>query len=194
MNGFLLHQGADQGLLYHWLKYEKSNVSFVRYSKLTQWAEVNPDDKPLLGPISVTEVPAPHRQKTIGLIKNMSDVVPSCGGLDMKLERDYHITGFAPYSDFQHFTGANKPWLKWKRPANITQQLKTITDHTQIKDTIVWWFYWLNIVNKEWKLDLDIETFTAERPTLGLQVPKVFMMNYVEKEREISGNRTDIKG
>jgi hypothetical protein len=139
----------------------------------------------ILGPIPVTEVAAPHRNKTIGIIKTTSDVVPSCGGARMKLKKDYHIKEHAPYVDFHHYTGAHKPWLAWQRPSNITQRLKKVTDHMKITDTHVWWYYWLNRVKEDLKVDIEIENFNAERPVLGAIIPKTFMMDYVDKHREI---------
>lgn len=147
-----------------------------------------PNDEPILGPIPVTEVPKPHRTKNIGIIEKTADVIESCGGLKMKVKRDFHISEHAPYTDFHHFTGANKPWLAWRRPENITQQLKTITDPNKIQDVTVWWYYWLNKVNEELKLGVDIEKFEAKRPVLGLKIPKTYMYDYIDKQREIAGD------
>ena len=183
---------ADQGLLYHWLKYEKSNVTIIHYDRLETWSEIQSDEKALLGPISVTEVPAPHRKKLIGLIKNESDLIVSCGGSSMKLKRDYHLMSHAPYTDFHHYTGAQKPWLDWQRPHHVEVRLKKmkIKDHSEITDTHFWWYYWLTRVKDELKIDIDIGKFKAQRPLLGLKIPKTYMMDYVDKEREISGNHT----
>jgi hypothetical protein len=159
----MIHVDADQGLLYHWVKYEKSDLTIIHYNRLQQWAEISADDTPILGPIPVTEVPAPHRNKTIGVIKKTADVISSCGGLRMKLKRDFHIQEHAPYCDFHHFTGANKPWLPWRRPENVSSLLKKIKDHTKIKDVTLWWYFWLDKVNNELALGLDIENFSAAR-------------------------------
>jgi hypothetical protein len=55
----------------------------------------------------------------------------------------------------------------------------------KITDTHVWWYYWLNRVKEDLKVDIDIENFNAERPVLGAIIPKTFMMDYVDKHREI---------
>lgn len=108
----------------------------------------------------------------------------------MKLKRDYHIMEHAPYCDFHHFTGATKPWLNWQRPSHISARLKKYNykDQSEIKNTRIWWYFWLDKVVKELKLDIDIEKFNAGRPTLGLEVPKTYMYEYIDKQLEISGN------
>ena len=90
------------------MKYEKSDTTIIHYNRFERWAEVNSNDKPILGPISVTEAPAPHRNKSIGIIEKSSDVLNSCGGTSMKLKRDYHIMEHAPYCDFHHYTGGKR--------------------------------------------------------------------------------------
>ncbi|KAL7489431.1 hypothetical protein ACHAW6_015096 [Cyclotella cf. meneghiniana] len=183
---------ADQGLLYHWVKYEKSDVTFIRYKELQQWGEVDPktdSSSLLLGPISVSEIPEPHRNKTIGYIKKTSDKLPSCGGKKLKLKRGYHISGHSPCCDYHHWTGKSKPWLQYQRPKNITNTLKSISNHELIEDKAVWWYYWLNQVKQKNNIDIDIEGFNTERPNLGTKITMTYMHNYKNKHNQISGSR-----
>ena len=57
----------------------------------------------------------------------------------------------------------------------------------QITDTHVWWYYWLDRVNKDLNLSIDIENFVAKRPNLGIKIPKTYMYEYIDKQRLILG-------
>ena len=85
---------------------------------------------------------------------------------------------------------ALKPWLSWQRPSHIKRRLEKFNyqDHREIKDTRIWWYFWLDKVVRELKLDIDIEKFNAARPTLGLKVPKTYMYDYMAAELGISYN------
>lgn len=62
----------------------------------------------------------------------------------------------------------------------------------QITDVHVWWYYWLDKVNKDLNLSIDIENFVAKRPNLGIVIPKTYMYEYIDKQRLISGNQKDV--
>eukprot|EP00804_Cyclotella_cryptica_P024971 CCRYP_015514-RA/>CCRYP_015514-RA protein AED:0.06 eAED:0.06 QI:0/-1/0/1/-1/1/1/0/471 len=182
---------ADQGLLYHWVKYEKSDVTFIRYKELQQWGEVDSQTDPsslLLGPIPVSEIPTPHRNKTIGYIKKSIDKLPKCGGETLKLKRGYQVNEHSPCRDYIHWTGRSKPWLQYQRPKKVTRYLKSISDHRQIRHKALWWYYWLSQVKEKNNIDIDIEGFNTERPTLGTQITMTYMRNYMDKHNEMNGS------
>ncbi|KAL7481258.1 hypothetical protein ACHAW6_006937 [Cyclotella cf. meneghiniana] len=182
---------ADQGLLYHWVKYEKSDVTFIRYKELQQWREVDPKSDSsslLLGPIPVSEVPEPRRNKTIGYVKKTIDKLPTCGGEKLKLKRGYQVSEHSPCRDYHHWTGKSKPWLQYQRPKNMKHYLNSISDHSQIKHKAVWWYYWLNQVKEKYDIDIDIERFNTERPNLGTKLTISYMHNYMNKYNQIRGS------
>jgi hypothetical protein len=136
---------ADQGLLYHWVKYVKKSVSLVRRDIVENWA-VNSNGT--LG-ISAT------------LIKpfvNASQPIKTFYHECIKWGR----TGcYAPYRDFVHYTGKHKPWLNAKPPSNLTAEAALLNRKS-------FWWYTLKELNEEVQLGLDFDDWLViGKPSLG---------------------------
>ena len=91
---------ADQGFLYHWVKYEKQRFSSIvthRKNRVVNY-------EPVGGRARVTSVF--HNNHTRGVFNRHSDAASARHG---KLH--------APTCDYLHFKGRNKPWLRGRDPA-----------------------------------------------------------------------------
>jgi len=86
---------ADQGLLYHWVKYVKKKVSIVIKNRVENWdtnVMGNGEKGSLYMEISKDDVLVEH----------------SCSTKD-PFRRGYMLA-YPPYRDYHHFTGWGKPW------------------------------------------------------------------------------------
>ncbi len=133
---------ADQGLLYHWVKYVKKNVSIVIETEIENWSSTGNDD--------------PVHLENIFLSANITGF--GCGH---KL-RVQPGSKPSPYRDFTHFTAGRKPWGK----NGVPPDLKHANDATNGQDL---WFHLLRKVNLELDLGLNVENLTQSvgAPTLG---------------------------
>jgi hypothetical protein len=129
-------------LLYHWVKYVEKSVSIVFRSKVENW--------------SADTQGRVHLEETLSL-----DIFD---GLTRK--RECWKTAIrlkpcrAPHSDFVHFTGTSKPWLKGP-PADYQTVFNASPDH--------YWFYILSILNTKLEIGLNFEKWRkGHRPELGL--------------------------
>jgi hypothetical protein len=139
---------ADQGLLYHWVKYVKKNVSIIVYNVLQNWVSSG----------------AQQGNDT----SNGSPVMETNAST-------YNISGFgcpnhyrifprnrpSPQKDFTHFTGTKKPWESKTIPADIESPEKAVWAQEI-------WFHLLRKANQEFDLNLNITTvLTKQKPLLG---------------------------
>jgi hypothetical protein len=93
---------SDQGLLYHWTKYVKKEVSIVFFERVENLSE-DANGKPYL------------EREMHRIFKNYSNPLVSLYGACTKFMCDY-----------QHFTGLLKPWLR-KPPDDLSEATK-LTD------------------------------------------------------------------
>ena len=133
---------ADQGLLFHWVKYEQKSVSIVFRKEVEHWGEDN-EGKPVLEATSDLSVFG-HR------------VERKCWVGTMKLKPCQ-----APHSDFVHFTGKRKPWLAGP-PDDLSPETRMATaDH--------FWFQTLSVLNDKMQIGLDFKNWRkGHRPFLGM--------------------------
>jgi hypothetical protein len=78
----------DQGMLYHWVRYVKKNVTLIKKDRLRKWVELD-------GEVQMVEE-----------VHNFDEACPNRTGFMKKME----IFGYPIIRDFIHFTGSLKPW------------------------------------------------------------------------------------
>lgn len=134
---------ADQGLLYHWTKYEGKSVSIVFRDSVQNW-DVDANGKVYL-------------EQTLGLdIFDNVSVKRECW-----LELMKHNPCKAPHSDYIHFTGKRKPWLR-PRPIYMNEVAERGSPQH-------YWFDILKILNHRMEMGLDFENWKwFHRPLFGM--------------------------
>ena len=155
---------VDQGLLYYWTKYVKRDVSILVHDKIESWSNesvTNEDGKVISEEINE----GLHRTVIESLLgKGCSPYHNENHGRKKFGARDY-----APYSDFRHFTGIDKPWLQ------ITPGIPR--NRTEIKDAKDLWYIVLKEEVERLELNINITDLRKYgRPDLGL-FPTEKMMN-----------------
>jgi hypothetical protein len=135
---------ADQGLLYHFVKYEQKSVSIFFNEKIQNW-DVDSDGKL-------------HLEKTLILTNTLKKYDR---GFKCWPRSTLGAKCRAPFSDYVHFTGRNKPW-KQKPPGVLSKE-------TAESSAASYWYYTLSILNRDFQMGLDFENWnTAQwRPLLG---------------------------
>jgi hypothetical protein len=137
---------ADQGLLYHWVKYAKKSVSLVRSNIVENWSV---DSN---GTLSIT---ATYDNPFVNVSHPIKKFYHECFRWSRK---GCH----APYQDWVHFTGKKKPWLAVKPPANLTAKSVPTMNRKSF------WWYNLKELNDEMHLGLDFENWLViGKPSLG---------------------------
>lgn len=133
---------ADQGLLFHWVKYDQKSVSIVFRNEVEQWG-VDAQGKVTL-------------EKTDDLKIFGDRIKHKCWRGLMKMKPCE-----APHSDFVHFTGRSKPWLAGP-PEDLSEETKEESaSHV--------WFYTLGILNEKMNIGLDFNNWRkGHRPFLGM--------------------------
>ena len=128
---------SDQGLLYHWVKYVKKNVSMQVGARIEHWTTTT---KGILYISNTTynqllpyERPIVHDR-------------PSCSNWAC---------------DWSHFTGRQKPWL-FEVPKSI---LSNVTHDPSTAREL--WFTTLRGLDRDYNLGINFANFTIGRPTLG---------------------------
>lgn len=151
---------ADQGLLYHWVKYVKRKVSIVSGVEVDNYRPSNLRELVKVDAI-LTE---PFRDYTC-LPKRYEDTF---GELPT-----YQAQGLAPYRDFVHFLGSNKPWKKSVPPA-VATNLDSETPEQ-------YWFHMLRLLNHKLKMGVDFENWRRIRRTpLGSHPKKELMIEVMD--------------
>jgi lipopolysaccharide biosynthesis glycosyltransferase len=135
---------ADQGLLFHWVKYEEKSVSIFFRKTIQNW-DVGPDGNVRL-------------EKTMKIDDLMNNVHGSrkCWSNVMKYK-----PCVPPHSDFVHFTSRSKPWLRGPPP-----------DLGQVdgeESAFHYWFHILSILNEKMQIGLDFSKWRVKHhPFLGM--------------------------
>lgn len=85
---------ADQGFLYHWVRYEKGNVSIVHHQQVDNYSILD-------GKVSIKTLPNEDSEGVLNKLSPMYGITP--------WNRSY-MTKSSPWSDFVHYVGTGKPW------------------------------------------------------------------------------------
>jgi hypothetical protein len=142
LNWTMIGAQIDQGVLYHWMKYEMLNWSHWRKrgGEVHTWQEV-PSSWPSKNVSNVFEV---SNDTFITLTKKFRPFRKGCG---MLLGRS-RIERFPPFIDSFHFAGPKKPWLQ---PINATLIPSSLNSTLGAQDV---WRYWLGLANRTFRLEL----------------------------------------
>ena len=134
---------ADEGLLYHFIKYDKKKVSIIQRAKIENWG-LNDEGQLVL-------------QEVLDLKASIvSGKRRQCWATTMS-----HKPCHAPHSDYVHFPGSAKPWLDYP-----TEYLAKGTKREDSPHHL--WWKTLQDANRDYELGLDFEHWKIERPLLGL--------------------------
>lgn len=138
---------VDQGLLYHWVKYEEKSVSIFFNRHIQNW--------------DVDEAGNSHLETTLHLRSTLSDYSKriTCwkGNMQGGLCRP-------PFSDYVHYTGVSKPWLREEVPEGLNEE-------TAEESSTNFWFFSLQQANNENSLGIDFSDWKkriGKRPLLGM--------------------------
>jgi hypothetical protein len=143
---------ADQGLLYHWVKYVKQSVSILLLSTLQNWSPP---------PLQTNDITSNASTATSPVMEwNTSTSNINGFGCPMR-HRIFRWHFPSPYKDFVHFTGNMKPWERKNIPDDIQ-------DPRSAEKPYSIWFHWLRKASEELQLNLNLSTIlVAHRPSLG---------------------------
>lgn len=146
---------ADQGLLYHWVKYVKRNVSIVSGVEVDNYIAKNGKDKiqieeTLLNPFDEFTCLPDQYEHTFGKI-------PTSTAREM-----------APYRDFAHFLGSHKPWKR-----HPPDELETNLD---AESPLEYWFHMLRLLNEELQMNIDFDDWQRIKTTPLGSLPKKDLM------------------
>mmetsp|Transcript_9300 Transcript_9300/g.13455 ORF Transcript_9300/g.13455 Transcript_9300/m.13455 type:complete len:283 (+) Transcript_9300:811-1659(+) len=120
---------ADQGFLYHWVKYEKKNVSIINGERIDNYSEDPSTGKVLKNTL--------YNKGKDGILNRYS---ANFGDKNLKL--GVYGPHVAPLIDFKHFIGRTKPWYK----INGVSREKLMKDRSSMYGRI--WFSNLDKVEK----------------------------------------------
>jgi hypothetical protein len=135
---------ADQGLLFHWVKYEQKSVSVVLKDKIQNWGADSTD-----GTVRM------EKELDLSVVSEHARVRP-CWKEIIKFRQC-----LPPHSDFTHFTGRSKPWLNTP-PPDLSEATASLSPQH-------FWFYTLSILNDKMGIGLDFTHWrTHHRPFLGM--------------------------
>ena len=151
---------ADQGLLYHWVKYVKQSMTVV----MSDWTE--------------NWVPYPngtmHGKEDI---VRLNDLMKYSEPRECWNRQSTYKSCKPPHSDFMHFTGKKKPWLKGP-PANLTEGSASFEDESRR-----FWFSELAQLNSRLGMNLDFEKYpTHQRPALGITLAPHYLRDVVVRK------------
>jgi hypothetical protein len=131
---------ADQGLLYQWVKYEEKSVSMVFKDGIQNWG-INASTGELV-------LETFNRLNVLNAFSNRGN----------RLCIKSHLPCQSPYTEFIHFTGTSKPWLRGPH-----------ADWKTNEDSSSMWFKELDRLNEELGLGLNFSNWrTGHQPLLGL--------------------------
>lgn len=137
---------TDQGLLFHWAKYERKSVTLVfPKGRIENWGPASPGAENVI------------LQETLSADNVLKDY-PQAGSFCL-----WHKCEGPVIDDHFHFGGKRKPWLL-KPPKNIT----TMVSPPERGAPVSYWFWQLHQVNQKLHMGLDIVNWrVGEKPLLG---------------------------
>jgi hypothetical protein len=137
---------SDQGLLYHWIKYERKSASIFMSKRVHNWGVDSEEGTDVV------------LQENLILSRVMRKVEN-----DRKCYKG-SMQGAQcrpPFNDFIHFTGTSKPWMR-KPPVDLSDAMSE-------ESPMHYWYYILSKVNQDLKMGLAFENWVPlQRPKLGL--------------------------
>jgi hypothetical protein len=146
---------SDQGVLYHWLKYERLNFTHILWNKLDTWREVTHD---LSYWQNKTDVFRVQGDKFIAKVKSEPSQLQGCGGKQMDRGSAASV---APFSDFYHFAGHKKPWNKPISAEDMPKEMSEARDGHSL------WMYWLGEANRTLELGFPSKIVLRKGNPLG---------------------------
>ncbi|CAB9505556.1 expressed unknown protein [Seminavis robusta] len=156
---------ADQGLLYHWVKYYKRSASIVSGEEVDNYGPIKTKDR-------------------IQLEKTLYEPFKQYTCFPRKYERTfgelptYDAQGMAPYRDFVHFLGSNKPWRQHLPPP--------IATNIEAETPEQYWFHMLRLLNQELDIGIDFGNWTRiKRTPLGSHPKKDLMVQLLEANQTL---------
>lgn len=128
---------SDQGLLYHWVKYVKKNVSVRRKGQIQHWTTT---------------------QNGTLYMANLTHRQLAAFPRPLVVDR-YHCLRWG--CDWAHFTSDGKPWL------HAAPSVVLDNPQHRPRNAIELWFVTLLQLSDEFNLGIDLTDWPMERPTLG---------------------------
>ncbi len=145
---------TDQGLLYHWVKYEKKKFSAIIGQTVKSF------DKDENGNVALIRKVA--GDTIFNDIHSHSHLKPI-----LNVEA---LDRIKPYQDFQHFFQETKPWFKSVTRPPIVERIEETTTPLHL------WYHMLRKTNHMYNLGINPERFRIADPPLGI-IPHINMVN-----------------
>jgi len=144
---------ADQGLIYHWMKYEQKSFSHIHPNGTIQNWGIG-----LNGSVESQEfIDSPFKKLSNPILQVFRQ---------RKKKAPLHDPNIPPFTDFWHFTGTKKPWMN-PPPSDLSPARRK-------KDPCLYlWFSTLQALNIELKIGLNFTDWGSNnrqknKPALGL--------------------------
>lgn len=102
----------DQGLLYHWVKYVKKNVSIINQDKVETWGTINNT-----------------KDSEVQMISMHRNIFNNGCSSSMPKYKLHWGKNFYPEKDFVHFTGDEKPWINNFFSAIVVNESQVVFDN-----------------------------------------------------------------
>ncbi len=153
---------TDQGLLYHWTKYVKKQVTIIKGRTVKTFrADVNGDVQ------IVKNEPYKHV---------FGDIDVPLGKLNMM---SHGMKNVVPYRGFIHFTENHKPWFSKvsRNPPSDVRYMEEAESGVQL------WYHVLRKIIKMHKVKINADKISIARPILGLY-PTNAMVMWTKQARE----------
>lgn len=131
---------ADQGLLYYYAKYMRMNFTHVYPGSVETWRQVSSLAAAHPNAIRV------DNDHLIAHVQTQHNILQGCGGLPYGRKGDY--AKYAPYSDYLHFNGIRKPWIKPIDANFLPKRLDQVATARHV------WLYYLGRANRTYGLNL----------------------------------------
>ena len=154
---------ADQGLLYHWLRYLQLNYTQIHADRVETWQDVtasvhlyknnNNTTTTVLIPVAGDKFLAKVAERPVRDL-------PACG--DLRNSRGDARTSVAPWLDHYHFAGRKKPWNQPIRSQDIPAQAVAVSSSSG---------------SSHWARELWLYQLGRANQTWGLQLPSVIQAN-----------------
>lgn len=154
---------ADQGLLYHFVKYARRSVSIIMRNGATEnWGPV----KERLQNGTTIE--------TVKLLQTIEKAFVNQSGVKITEIPGRHKRHPVPFDSFFHFTGNTKPWMGGGPPKDccVDPFACCSSEATKFTSARHYWYWQLSKLNRELSLGLNFSSHwqqsRTQRPPLGL--------------------------
>ena len=114
----------DQGMLYHWVRYVKKNVTLVNKDRVQKWVEVN------------------GKVKMVEEVQNFNITCPN----PIEVVKETRTSGYPVTRDFVHYTGYKKPWQR------VNWTLSVIEENTRSRERFEMWSFALREAWRKYEL------------------------------------------